>query len=134
VGFLYFESKTDTYKYRLVFEHLGDVTLSPDPRYGRLIAWRKRSYRITNGECVEMTNLSDTGIGIRDSRDPDEPVLEFTLDERKLSSARTAKVSLTLPGNSADVPPPSGPLVSRGMAQRRSHDGNLHGLLRVRLV
>ena len=81
MGFLYFESKTDTYKYRLVFEHLGDVTLSPDPRYGRLIAWRKRSYRITNGECVEMTNLSDTGIGIRDSRDPDEPVLEFTLDE-----------------------------------------------------
>jgi len=34
-----------------------------------------------NGNCVEVASLPGDGIGIRDSKDSDGPVLRFTPDE-----------------------------------------------------
>lgn len=41
--------------------------------------WRKSSYSNSNG-CFELADLGDT-IGLRDSKDPDGPVLRFTRRE-----------------------------------------------------
>ncbi|MEV6966785.1 DUF397 domain-containing protein [Hamadaea sp. NPDC051192] len=42
-------------------------------------AW-KRSTRCDSGTCVEVASLKD-GVVVRDSKDPDGPVLRFTNDE-----------------------------------------------------
>lgn len=41
----------------------------------------KSSLSCANGKCVEVGNLPDGQIGIRDSKDPGGPVLRFTPDE-----------------------------------------------------
>jgi len=43
--------------------------------------WIKSSLSFSNGNCVEVADLSDGSIGVRSSRDPDGPVLRFTQDE-----------------------------------------------------
>lgn len=44
--------------------------------------WRKSSYSGTNGDCVELANLGDGIIGVRDSKLGDNsPVLSFTRSE-----------------------------------------------------
>lgn len=44
--------------------------------------WRKASASGGNGgQCVEIAMLPDSMIGMRDSKDPDGPVLAFTADE-----------------------------------------------------
>jgi len=43
--------------------------------------WVKASRSFANGNCVEVATLPDGMIGIRDSKDPDGPVLRFTPDE-----------------------------------------------------
>jgi hypothetical protein len=45
------------------------------------LAWVKSSLSLANGNCVEVAGLPDGGIGVRDSRDPDGPVLRLTPDE-----------------------------------------------------
>lgn len=40
--------------------------------------WRKSSFSLTNGECVELARLVDGDIGLRDSKNPDGPVLRFS--------------------------------------------------------
>lgn len=45
--------------------------------------WRKSSYSATTGACVEFAVLPDGTIGMRDSKDPDGPVLSFTKVEVK---------------------------------------------------
>ena len=42
-------------------------------------AWRKSSYSMSNGHCVEVARLSDGRIGVRDSKAAaaDGPVLRF---------------------------------------------------------
>lgn len=42
-----------------------------------MITWRKSSYSHDNG-CVTVADLPDGGRLVRDSKDPDGPVLAFT--------------------------------------------------------
>ncbi len=45
------------------------------------ITWIKGSLSFSNSNCVEVAQLPDAHIGIRDSKSPHGPVLRFTLDE-----------------------------------------------------
>jgi Domain of unknown function (DUF397) len=40
--------------------------------------WIKASKSFSNGNCIEVAPAEDGGVLIRDSRDPDGPVLTFT--------------------------------------------------------
>jgi hypothetical protein len=48
---------------------------------GNQPSWRKATASSTNGACVEMAQLPDGAIGIRDSKNPDGPVLRLTRHE-----------------------------------------------------
>jgi len=39
--------------------------------------WRKSSYSLSNGHCVEVARLADGRIGVRHSKAADGPVLRF---------------------------------------------------------
>jgi hypothetical protein len=39
--------------------------------------WRKSSYSQSNGHCVEVTQLPDGRVGVRDSKVANGPVLPF---------------------------------------------------------
>jgi Domain of unknown function (DUF397) len=43
--------------------------------------WIKSSLSFANGDCVEVANLPDGRIGVRDSKDAGGPVLRFTPSE-----------------------------------------------------
>jgi hypothetical protein len=43
--------------------------------------WIKSSLSFSNGNCVEVASLPGAGIGVRDSKDAEGPVLRFTPDE-----------------------------------------------------
>jgi len=43
--------------------------------------WVKSSLSFANGNCVEVASLPGHTIGLRNSRDPEGPVLRFTPDE-----------------------------------------------------
>ena len=43
--------------------------------------WMKSSLSFSNGNCVEVASLAGGGIGVRDSKDADGPVLRFTPDD-----------------------------------------------------
>ena len=43
--------------------------------------WVKSSLSFSNGNCVEVTDLPDGTVGVRNSRDPDGPVVSFTPEE-----------------------------------------------------
>jgi hypothetical protein len=45
------------------------------------VRWKKASASYANGDCVEVASLPDGRIGIRDSKDPDGPVLRFSASE-----------------------------------------------------
>jgi hypothetical protein len=61
---------------------VGTPTLgSPSERPGSGPYWVKSSLSYSNGNCVEVANLSGRTIGLRNSRDPEGPVLRFTPDE-----------------------------------------------------
>jgi hypothetical protein len=40
--------------------------------------WIKSTHSLGNGGCVQATSLPDGGVGVRDSKDPGGPVLEYT--------------------------------------------------------
>jgi hypothetical protein len=40
--------------------------------------WIKSSFSYANGNCLEVSGLSGNRIKIRDSKDPEGPVLQFT--------------------------------------------------------
>ena len=50
----------------------------PSPS-GEPLTWYKSSRSAGNGCCVE-TAVSDGGMAVRDSKDPDGPVLHFTAE------------------------------------------------------
>ncbi len=43
--------------------------------------WRKATKSGSNGDCVEVARLAEDAIGVRDSKNPDGPVLVFTAAE-----------------------------------------------------
>lgn len=43
-----------------------------------MLAWRKASASAGNGACVEVAPLADSGVAVRDSKDPEGPVLRYT--------------------------------------------------------
>ena len=45
------------------------------------VHWVKSSLSFSNGNCVEIAGLLDGEVGVRNSRDPEGPVLRFTPDE-----------------------------------------------------
>jgi Domain of unknown function (DUF397) len=57
---------------------VGTVTTG---RTGSDPHWVKSSLSFSNSNCVEVASLPDGEIGVRDSKDPDGPVLRFTADE-----------------------------------------------------
>ena len=59
---------------------MGRLTLA-DGREGPGLGWIKSSLSFSNGNCVEVANLPDGEIGVRDSKDSEGPVLRFTSDE-----------------------------------------------------
>lgn len=50
-------------------------------RPGSASYWVKSSLSYSNGNCVEVTDLAEGGIGVRDSKNVRGPVLRFTPDE-----------------------------------------------------
>jgi hypothetical protein len=48
---------------------------------GADLSWVKSSFSFANGNCVEVANLPQGGIGVRDSKDTEGPILRFTPDE-----------------------------------------------------
>lgn len=46
-----------------------------------VLTWRKASFSVNNGNCVELALLPDGGVAVRDSKDPQGPVLQFTQGE-----------------------------------------------------
>ena len=48
---------------------------------GSAASWTKSSLSFANGNCVEVANLPDNVVGVRDSKDVTGPVLRFTPDE-----------------------------------------------------
>lgn len=45
------------------------------------LTWIKSSLSFCNSNCVEVAGLPGGGVGVRDSKDPDGPVLKFTPGE-----------------------------------------------------
>lgn len=43
-------------------------------------SWRKSSYSAANGECIEVAASSGRRISIRDSNDPEGPVINCSAD------------------------------------------------------
>lgn len=42
------------------------------------VDWRKSSHSHSSGECVEVAGLPAGTVGVRDSKDPDGPILALT--------------------------------------------------------
>ena len=42
------------------------------------VKWVKSSLSFSNGNCIQVARLPGGTIGVRNSRDPDGPVLKFT--------------------------------------------------------
>lgn len=45
------------------------------------LRWRKSTRSAQNGACVELAALPDGTVGVRDSKDPNGPVLTFSRGE-----------------------------------------------------
>jgi Domain of unknown function (DUF397) len=52
--------------------------------------WRKSSFSAQNGNCVQLAQLPTGGVAVRDSKDPQGPMLRFTPTEWAAFSAGMA--------------------------------------------
>jgi Domain of unknown function (DUF397) len=59
-------------------ENTGKIVLSDTEREG--LSWVKSQYSGANGQCIEIASTSGK-IAIRDSKDPEGPVLVYTTGE-----------------------------------------------------
>lgn len=72
--------------------------------------WRKSSFSLTNGDCVEVAGLPGSHVGVRHSKDTEGPALPFTPDEWQafLGGVRSGKFDKFLRSRFAahERPPP----------------------------
>src|SRR5437016_1378015 len=61
-------------------QHMPATADWEDPRGREGLRWRKASASTGNGQCVELAPLPQ-GVALRDSKDPQGPVLRFTREE-----------------------------------------------------
>src|SRR5215472_6556842 len=54
---------------------------NPTERPNSGLTWIKSSLSFSNGNCVEVASLANGGVGVRNSRDAEGAVLQFTPDE-----------------------------------------------------
>jgi uncharacterized protein DUF397 len=54
--------------------------MSPPKLERATLVWRKAAYSASNGSCVEVAPI-DGGVAVRDSKDPDGPILSYTAAE-----------------------------------------------------
>lgn len=50
---------------------------------GESVRWRKSSYSAENGNCVELAQLADGRVAVRDSKHPADGTLIFTRAEMR---------------------------------------------------
>ena len=55
-------------------------TVSPKPRFDES-DWRKASYSLGNGECIEVAGGAEGQVAVRDSKNPAGCVLVCSVDE-----------------------------------------------------
>lgn len=53
----------------------------PQGSPGTQLSWIKSSLSFANGDCVEVANLPDGDIGVRDSKNSEGAILRFTPGE-----------------------------------------------------
>jgi Domain of unknown function (DUF397) len=58
--------------------------------------WRKSTYSQPDANCVEVARLPDGGRALRDSKDPEGPVLRFSAEEWRVFVRRLKAAE---PGN-----------------------------------
>lgn len=56
------------------------MTGDDDSCHSRRGSWRKSSFSMSNGDCVEIAVLADAHVGVRDSKAAAEPHLRFRPD------------------------------------------------------
>ena len=59
-------------------------------RGGGALVWRKASTSTVNGNCVEVARMPGGGVAVRDSKNPDGPMLRFTAAEWSAFAAGVA--------------------------------------------
>jgi hypothetical protein len=81
------------------------------------LTWKKSSYSFANGNCLEVTELPGGDIGVRDSKDPEGPVLRFTDEEWRwfIRDIRNGRIGIPEPVAGALIEPPR----PRGIALSR---------------
>ena len=54
--------------------------MTPPKQDPTTLMWRKAAYSASNGACVEVAP-TEGGVAVRDSKDPDGPMLTYTAAE-----------------------------------------------------
>jgi hypothetical protein len=54
--------------------------MTPPKPTSATLSWRKATYSASNGACVEVAPI-EGGVAVRDSKDPDGPILSYTAAE-----------------------------------------------------